>query len=425
MPKSSPLRIAAFTPQGVGTLDPMIAVGDNELLLSDANNLVFYIKGKTAGAMRSPATGLSITNPTPVADIFQPFVQLGNEYLAKTLPQNVCDPDDPNHNDRFDPKNPNKAIPGNVSLHPEDTEDTRIWYDAPRRRFWIATHLRNLLYYCSSKISPIGIGACGGWRISTGPKKGQQIDPDPSDPSGNTAKCHFDWVASWAHRFIAVAVTDVGHDGYADLSKPFHKYVLVDEYCDWPLMTVNGSYLILTEHISQDNPGTVGVFDAEALANGEDDNSFMKIKPLDRLSYGCFVVKIGPVTFPATGQIMLVNHHGDSGGLTYLLSTNDNNLLVFALAQPPGNPSGKPTLLKGALVELDRELSGVHTNPVYSNAKIYIVGYDISDPDRYDMHTFRLSVGRSNDGSSVSASEDFHHHHIALGRGHSSNRLWK
>lgn len=353
----------------------------------------------------TPSTVLSVSNPTTSDELFGFFYNTanapGNEYLAKTLPSNVCDPADKDHNTHFDPKHPNQAIPGNIS----ETEDTRIWYDAPRRRYWIATHLRNLLYCCDKQPDGSDAGACVGMR---NPDE-TAVDPDPNDPTKHNHKCHHDWDASWAHRFIGVAVTE------SNLSKPFHRYVLVDEYCDWPLMTVNGNYLILTEHISADNPGTVNVFDAEKLANGEEDNSFMKVKPLDRLSYACFVIKIGSATIPATGRIMLVNHHGDSDGLTYLLSTNGESLLVFALAQPADDPSGKPSLLEGALVDLGRELSGVHTNPVYSNGKIYIVGYDITDPDRYDMHTFRLSVGRSNDGSSVSASEDFHHHHIATG----------
>lgn len=40
--KSPPLRVSAFNPQGVGTLDPMIAVGHETLLASDSGNLVFY-----------------------------------------------------------------------------------------------------------------------------------------------------------------------------------------------------------------------------------------------------------------------------------------------------------------------------------------------------------------------------------------------
>ena len=238
-------------------------------------------------------------------------------------------------------------------------------------------------------------------------------DPDPNDPTGKTALCHTDWPQFWAHRFIAVAVSQLTH-GEEDLSKGFHKFTLVDEYHDWPQMTVSDDYLLLN-HLHADS---VEVFDANNLADPsvQDDNSFMLVHPLATLPYSQFVVMKDGKAIPATGTISLVNQHmksdSASKGLTYMVGTNGNDLLIFALKS--GDPSGKPKFLKGTAVDLGHVLHGIRTNPVFQNGNLYIAGFEctkgtstgVCEPacQKYVGHLYRVPVQPNADGTAVMAS---------------------
>src|SRR5262249_13032180 len=155
----------------------------------DSSNLSFFDKSTKQWLSSLPWLTNSSNGATFTAtDLFQPMFKAINEYLQNLgLPSNVFDPNAPDHDNKFDPHHPNRHIPGNVC----QAYDTRVWYDAPRHRFWIASAVRNALWPCLPNNSgcPVGPGAqIGGFnRIS----KEKLLDPDPGNPT--CAKRHPDW----------------------------------------------------------------------------------------------------------------------------------------------------------------------------------------------------------------------------------------
>ncbi len=392
-PPAPDAKVKGFTAENMGTPDPQIAVGHKYFAAIDTGAVGFYQK-----ATQTPMTTGFVypSNPVSASTLFGDFFLKIDKQMD--LPSNVCDLSKPqsNYTDgnfdySFDPAHPNKAIPGCIYA----AYDTRVIYDETRRRFWIASAIRNALWPCSS-----GPGAqIGGFnKIS----ETVLLDPDPNDPTN--AKCHTDWKASWAHRFIGVAISQTNSAGEEDLTKPFLEYALVDDYNDWPQMTVNKDYLLLNH---MDTGDSVEVFSAQALADGTDNNTSMKVKPLITMQYSDFRVT-GGTPLPATNRIFLVNSHGPANGMTYMISSNGNNLLIFALKAPDGDPSGKPKFLNGAAVDLGHGLSGLRNNSVFRNGKLYIAGFECTDSEsggciKYIGRIIRVPVRLSSDGKSVHA----------------------
>jgi hypothetical protein len=225
------------------------------------------------------------------------------------------------------------------------------------------------------------------------------IDPDPSDPT--KVKCHLDWNASWAHRFIVIAVSQVNDKGEEDLSKPFHQYALVDDYADWPQMTVDSNYLVLN-HME---PGhSTSVFNAQALADGQQDNTSMAVPTLATLAYSQFQAIEGAAPIQPTDSIYLVNSHGASNHPTYMVSSNGNRLLIFAL-RPSANIFGKPVQLKGAGINLGH-LVHLRTNPVFRDGKIHIASFECTHQDaqgctKYISRIIRVPVSLTVNGSAI------------------------
>ena len=234
-------------------------------------------------------------------------------------------------------------------------------------------------------------------------------DPDPSDPSGKTSKCHADWKQSWVHRFIVVAISRTDSDGNEDLTKPFHKYALADTFGDWPQMSVNDDYLVL-DHFDTDFPDRdpVEVFNSKKLADGVLDNTALKVKPVKTLPLSSFVVGSGSDKVAANGGIFLVNQHGSSNGMTYLIGVNGHKLLIFGLKSPAGNPGGTPTFVKGAAVDLGHDVGAMRNNAVYRDGKLYLAAFFCErdagkDCDKYGGRIYRVPVHLSSDGNSVRA----------------------
>jgi hypothetical protein len=388
---TTPVSITPFTAP-VGCPDPQIAVGRKYFAALSTSYVAFYDKSTL-----QPLSGSSFVypqNPVSATAIFQQFFVIMDKQMG--LPLNVCDPNNPQNNitSAFDPANPNKSVPGSIV----EAYDTRVMYDDLHHRFWIESAVRNHLWQCGS---PPSTGAnIGGFDSPPGSKK--WIDPDPSDPT--QIKCHKDWNSSWAHRFIAIAVSQVDANGNEDLSKPFHQYALVDDYNDWPQMTVNDNYLILNHKDANDY---TLVFDAQALANGQQDNTCMAVAPLLKINYNQFSVPSGTNTIQATDAIYPVNSHGPSNNLTYLVSSAGNNLLIFALKSPANNLSGKPTLLSGAAIDLGHQIH-LRTNPVYRDGKLYIASFECVTSannvcTKYYSRVIRVPVSLNANGTTVQA----------------------
>ena len=398
LPSKGPLY-----PLGISTPDPQIAVGRDYVLAVDTGNLSFYDRAKKVWIKSLPwlpKTDHYATATITAQDLFQPFFKTIDEQIVlahdgqRAMPPCekgkpcFCDPDDPKLTYDGNP------LPDSVKGHItggfgciQEAYDTRVLYDAERHRFWIASAVRNMLFrqQVNTQDAPSQCPTAPGL-VTQGPN-GTIWDPVAGNPAVNF--CHTDWPASWAHRFIVVAVSQVNDKGEEDLNRPFHRFVLVDEYNDWPQMTVHGNYLVLNHRALG---SAIYVFNAEALANGNKGD-----QRLGRFSYNQFV-SAGPlVVMAATQPIYLVNTHGSSDGLTYLVSGNGSMPLIFALSHPKGDISGTPTLLAWPTV-IGLAFQGPSVNPVFRDGKLYIASHSSSCDDKYTTRVVRLPIIRDSNG---------------------------
>ena len=379
-PPTPALTVPAITAAGIRVPDPQIAVGRKYLAAIDTSTIVFYDKGTMQPLQAS--TGFAYANnPIGASTLFRAFFAVIDAQMK--LPANACDATKPGWDKSFDPAQPNKAIPGCIDA----AYDTRVLYDAPRERFWIESAVRNPLWPCKPKP---GVNIGGFFK----PDGVTLIDPDPSN--AKVLKCHTDWNTSWAHRFIAIAVSQVGADGHEDLTKPFHQYTLVDAFADWPIMSVHGAMLVLTH---RDAGAPLAVFDATALANGVHDNSSMVVKPLATFPASSF----GAGSIAPASAIYLVNVHGSPSEPAYVVSSNGNSLLISGLVF---GKTGAPKVLAGASVLLATPLHQLRHSPVYRNGKLYLTDFGCGDASctRYVARLIRVPVGVNKAGTAVVAS---------------------
>ena len=384
-------KVAGFTASGMGVPDPQIAVGHKYFVAIDTSYFGFYKKSNQAFA---PAP---FDHSQSFGSMFSSFYKTIDE--ATGLPTWLCDPNNTALVFKDPPKN--TLIKNNFGCIAQ-AYDARVVYDASRKRFWIASAVRPFLWTCTTKGGKPGVETNG-----TG---GRIWDPDPSDPTGQASKCHSDWKQSWVHRFIVVAISQTDSNGNEDLSKPFHKYALADTFGDWPQMSVNDDYLVL-DHFDTDVPDRdpVEVFNSKKLADGVLDNTALKVKPVKTLALSSFVVGSGNDKVPAHGGIFLVNQHGSSNGMTYLIAANGHKLLIFGLKSPSGNPGGTPTFVKGAAIDLGHDVGSMRNNATFRDGKLYIAAFFCEDHagkdcDKYGGRIYRVPVHLSADGESVRAS---------------------
>src|SRR5665213_2259419 len=195
-PATPPLTVPATTAAGIRVPDPQIAVGRKYLAAIDTSTIVFYDKA-TMQPLKAGTEFAYAANPIGASTLFKSFFPVIDAQMK--LPANVCDSTKPGWDKSFDPAQPNKVIPGCIDA----AYDTRVLYDSPGERFWIESAVRNPLWPCKQ---PPGADI-GGFTKSD---HVTLIDPSPNNPK--LVKCHPGWSASWAHRFIAIAVSRVGAD---------------------------------------------------------------------------------------------------------------------------------------------------------------------------------------------------------------------
>ncbi len=403
-------KIDGFTASGMGVPDPQIAVGHKYFLAIDTSYLGFYRKDNQHFA---PAP---FDSAQSVGTLFTTFYKAIDESM--NLPTWMCDPDntalvykDPPHN---------KLIKNNFGCIAQNY-DARVIYDAPRHRFWIASAVRPFIWECTTKSGAKGLETEG--------PQGLVWDPDPNDHSGKTPQCHTSWKQSWMHRFIVVAISQTNSAGEEDLSKPFHKYALADTLGDWPQMTVNDDYLVL-DHFDTQNPDRdpVEVFDSKKLADGVMNNTALKVKPVKTIPLSAFTAGTGSHKVAAQGGIFLVNNHGSSEGVTYMIGVNGHQLLIFGLKSPAGNSGGTPKILSGAIVDVGHDVGSMRNNAVFRDGKLYIAAFfceknDSSGKcDKYAGRIYRIPVNESSNGESVHAegpgSSGFMDYPVGSGPGH-------
>lgn len=191
--------------------------------------------------------------------------------------------------------------------------DARVQYDATRNRFWVESAARPLIW---------------------------QGGPKVDDPQ-------------LVHRYILVAVskTEDPRDGW-------HQYVLVDDYSDWPRMTINGKHLV----IGHQGDKNEFVFDADKLAAGNPGHGDVLLQYFAASS------------FPEADVIAHVTHHGNTNGMTYLLGIGNQgkSWTVYGI---DGRTGGAAATLKKATFSTNGTAAiWVRNNPIYRNGLLYITG---------------------------------------------------
>ena len=357
---SGPAPTATITKTNLaGVPDPQIAVGIQLVAAADTGDINFYNKSDL-----SPAAAQ--TPPTATSKIFSAAQQLT---LNQALQSTYCDPANPG-------KPVVKDSTGKVTWVStcvlDIGYDTRPLFDPARKRFWVVAAIRNHVWPCTTDQ-----GGAGGFT-------GDLTGPDIHDPNQPTIPYCHDWLANQAHRYVGIAITKSGED----LSQGFYTYVPnVDEFQDWPQFTVHDNYLIVN-HVG--GKASTWVFDANALANGVNAGSALKVQPL---------LTISPSQFSPTpdGGVIPVNMNGESSGVTYLVGASGNNLVIYGIAAPVGNLSGPPAQMTAATINLGRALGWVPSGAVYQNGNIYLA--DCSDnPNSCQtsaVHILRIPVSAS------------------------------
>ncbi|HVY47029.1 MAG TPA: hypothetical protein VHB21_14175, partial [Minicystis sp.] len=292
--------------------DPQVAVGERFVVVYDAH---FYaVLDKATGRLVDARPGDESAPRGDFGTLFSP-VWAPRDRLGRPNPHDVNLKLDLDHEDArvCDPEHPTESV-----ACVQEFYDTRIVYDAARKRFWIESAARNHLWRCGPKT------AC---------------------PDARHSPTH-------ARRFIAVAVsrTDDPRDG-------FHRYVLVDEYADWPKIGVHGRYLVLSHRMSPN----LYVFDANVLAAGNPSRGPVRLAKLDVRDYG--VRYFAPVA-----------HRGPPSDVTLVLGgTGSERVRPIALVD--AGAGAAPRVVAGDWVEASRRVPPLD-NPAVFRADLVTATWD-------------------------------------------------
>jgi hypothetical protein len=142
-----------------------------------------------------------------------------------------------------------------------------------------------------------------------------------------------------------------------DPRQGFHRYILVDEYSDWPKMALHDRYLILGHRASTN----VYVFDADKLAAGNPDGGPVRVARFDASS------------FPGVKWLVPADHKTSAGPMTYLLGTSGTDTVIpFALMNPDPTRAAKPVVVKGPSVSFGEDFGIPDNNAVWHNGSLYV-----------------------------------------------------
>ncbi len=372
-PPSPPPSVPPFDTV-TGTPDPQLAIGKN-YLVSVSTTVISFYQRNTDGSVDPSAPVFTRT----ALDLFEPLIFAMNQAAndSRDLPF-WC----------------NRGVgPGCIV----EAYDTRVFYDGRRDRFWIATALRHKVWRCDPD---------------------NPDNPDPNNLTGytteadklpdGTAVCH-PGNASRVHRYIAVAVTKSGE---SPSDTGFFQWTLVDEYADWPQMTVTGDWLILNHRGEESGSGRkVFVFNARDLANGTRNREILTVP----------FYTFGPGTFNTTAYdwtnkedvdvepdtaIYLTTMHGATGGVAYLVAGYQNYLVIYGLIAQTNNPDGRPNVLTPAAVNLGdgRWVFDANNPPVWRHGRLYYAyetcrSDDCSSDKRIVLRTLKVPVHHAHSGN--------------------------
>jgi hypothetical protein len=336
--------------------DPAVVVGDRYLMVYTAHRYQLYDKatGQLLPSEDDDEVAVVGDFSTLFSPLWAPLDKRGapnrasvNKRLRFAAGDPLgCDPEDPL----------GKRSPACV----REFYDSRVLWDPAHKRFWIESAARNHLWFCT--------------RSSTEPC---------TDPK---------WSPTQPRRFIAVAVSRT-----EDPRKGWHRYVLVDEYADWPKMAIHERYLVLGHRGSPN----VYVFDADKLAAGNPDKGPVRLARYDAAS------------FPGARFIDPVNHHGPTGGATFLFGTDGSDrVTVFGLVSPDPSRAAPPVLVAGPRISVGAKLETFDNNAVYRDGKLYVTwdectpGYDECGPRRIRVLRLPVLLGRASGKAVLTASTD-------------------
>lgn len=290
--------------------DPQVTAGGHFLLVYNSHR--YQIRDKASGAL-VPDVGGEVAASGDFNTIFAP---LWHARDSRGMPNAASI----NHRLQFAPGEPeicDPEQPTRSNACVQEFYDTRIMWDDLRKRFWIESAARNHLWRCP-----------------------------PGDPCDKEKQSR-----TQARRYIAVAVSRT-----EDPRQGFHRYILVNEYADWPKIAVNERYLILAHRTSPH----VYVFDADRLAAGNPDHGQVQVAHLDARS------------FPGARFISTVTHHHAPPGVTFLLGTGgDDQVVPFVLYNPDPQRATRPVVIAGPHVSVGARVGPLGVNPAYRRGFLY------------------------------------------------------
>ncbi|MGH9872231.1 MAG: hypothetical protein ACRD9S_07155, partial [Pyrinomonadaceae bacterium] len=275
-----------FTSDTGGSVDPMIAVGNQYLITSDTGNIAFYDK---QGHLLPQQNGL----PTKMSSnkFFEGF-------LAETNADGSFNESNINHHLGF-PK------PCDSTDYPQTSSgkrfciysfyDTRVFFDATAKRFFVISNSRHPLWAAAKYEEEYG--TCGVYT------------------NGSNVNIGTDDYCDLARRYIAFAVsrTEDPRDG-------FHQYMITENNNrDFPWMAVNGNAFIVSHKGSESTVGPVAtVFSVNAVKSGDQHPAYFRYYAAD---LGGVSAAIPPV------------HYQNAAGLSFLLSGSGDRIDIFAFRQ--------------------------------------------------------------------------------------------
>lgn len=295
---------------GVLGHDPAVAVGERFVIVYGSHR--YQVHDKATGAV------VADNGEVPPSGDFTKsvFAALWAPRAADGSPN----PANINTKLRFaasDPKQCDPESPTKSHACVQEFYDTRILWDEKRKRFWVESAVRNHLWQCAP-------GArCDGEKQS----------------------------ATQARRYIAIAVSRT-----EDPRQGFHRYILVDEYSDWPKFAINDHYLLLAHRSSK----WLYVYDADKLAAGNPD-----LGPV-------LVSKIDVTRVPGVKWVAPATHHGPTDRFTFLLGSNNTNTVsLVALWNPSDTRADRPVLIAGPRISVGERVGTLENNAIYRAGKLY------------------------------------------------------
>lgn len=363
------------------SIDPMIAVGNQYLIVSDTGSISFFDK---KGIPLLEKNG--IPGSIPTNKFFEGF-------LAKT-----------NADGSFNESNINLYLgfpkPCDSSDYPQTTSgnrfcmaefyDTRVLFDAVSKRFFIIANVRHPLW----QGDPYESGGCAYYTVDPSDVSDTSICVQETLERKNVCTLVTNKYCDLARRYVAFAVskTEDPRDG-------FHQYMITENNNrDFPWMAVNGDAFVAAHQGDESKTGPVAtVFSVRALKTGERHPPYFRYYSKD--------VNDVQAVMPPT-------HHQNAAGLTFLLGKNEGKRLdIFAFPQT-NDPWTAPSLLK-TFVNFSKEKPSV-VGAVYRQNRIYLVDpYMVETKgksERWSVRVVRIPIEKTSTTSikaSTSASNGF------------------